>query len=70
VADDLIGRARAAQQHAVRALAVRGPAHPIVRALLAATAMAAIAAWEAGHHVTDTHALAGTDQEDQRAAAR
>jgi tRNA A37 threonylcarbamoyladenosine synthetase subunit TsaC/SUA5/YrdC len=67
---DVIHTARTAQQHAVRALAVRGPAHPIVRALLAAAATAAVAAWEAGHHVTDTHALTGADQEEPRAAHR
>ncbi|WP_037905059.1 hypothetical protein, partial [Actinacidiphila yeochonensis] len=52
---DLIGRARAAQHRAVRALAVCGPSHPIVHALLAAAATAAIQAWDAGHHVADLH---------------
>ncbi|WP_138908506.1 hypothetical protein [Streptomyces chryseus] len=50
-----IGAARTAQQHAVRAIAVRGLAHPVTRALLAAAALAAAMAWEAGHRVTDTH---------------
>ncbi|MCX5355605.1 hypothetical protein [Streptomyces mirabilis] len=51
----LIRRARIAQRLAVRAIAQRGLAHPATRTLLAAAALAAAAAWEAGHHVTDVH---------------
>jgi hypothetical protein len=34
-----------------------GPTHPLTRLLLAAAAVAAAAAWEAGHRVTDLHLL-------------
>lgn len=47
--------ARTAQHRAVRAIATRGLTHPVTRALLMAAALAAAAAWEAGHRVTDTH---------------
>lgn len=47
--------ARAAQQLAARAIAVRGLAHPTTRRLLAVAATAAAAAWEAGHRVHDIH---------------
>jgi hypothetical protein len=52
---DLIARARAAQHRAARALAICGPSHPSVHALLAAAATAAIQAWDAGHRVADLH---------------
>jgi hypothetical protein len=52
-----IQAARAAQQRAARAVAVVGSAHPLARALLAAAAMAAAAAWDAGHRVADLHPL-------------
>ncbi|GGZ96819.1 hypothetical protein GCM10010371_65930 [Streptomyces subrutilus] len=47
--------ARTAQHHAVRAIAVRGLAHPLTCALLAAAALTAAAAWDAGHRVADLH---------------
>ncbi|MFJ3594568.1 hypothetical protein ACIQUY_34830 [Streptomyces sp. NPDC090231] len=50
-----IRAARTAQQRAVRALGVRGLAHPLTHLLLAAAATAAAQAWEAGHHVADLH---------------
>ncbi len=54
---------RTAQHLAVRAITHRGLAHPITLALLAAAATAAATAWEAGHHVTDTHPpLRGTER--------
>ncbi|MEU4655104.1 hypothetical protein AB0G32_14390 [Streptomyces sp. NPDC023723] len=51
----LIQAARAAQHRAARAAATAGAAHPWTRLLLAAAAMAATAAWEAGHRVADLH---------------
>ncbi|MFB7598382.1 hypothetical protein [Streptomyces sp. NPDC056160] len=51
----LIHAARAAQHRAARAASVIGPAHPLTRLLLTAAALAAAAAWEAGHRVTDLH---------------
>jgi len=51
----LIRAARTAQTRAVRAALRVGPAHPRTRLLLAAAAVAATAAWEAGHHVADVH---------------
>ncbi|MER5200511.1 hypothetical protein ACWD3J_44140 [Streptomyces sp. NPDC002755] len=51
----LIQAARAAQHHAVRAAALLGTRHPRARVLLAAAAVAAITAWEAGHRVADRH---------------
>ncbi|KDN74822.1 hypothetical protein DF19_27440 [Streptomyces olindensis] len=51
----LIQAALAAQQRAARAAAAVGSLHPLVRVLLAAAAMAAAAAWESGHRVTDLH---------------
>ncbi|OEJ36327.1 hypothetical protein [Streptomyces agglomeratus] len=65
-----IRAARTAQQHAVRAIAARGLAHPITHALLAAAALAAAGAWEAGHRVTDLHpspSREGTELEGRRA---
>ncbi|MEV8311873.1 hypothetical protein AB0P36_32245 [Streptomyces flavidovirens] len=62
--------ARAVQHLATRAIAARGLAHPVTRALLAAAALAAAGAWEAGHRVADLHpspSREGTDQEDHRA---
>lgn len=47
--------ARTAQHHAVRAIAVRGLNHRLTQALLAAAVLTAVAAWEAGHRVTDLH---------------
>ncbi|MCL3998179.1 hypothetical protein [Streptomyces lavenduligriseus] len=32
-----------------------GPGHPLARLLLAAAALAAATAWDAGHRVTDLH---------------
>jgi hypothetical protein len=51
----LIQAARAAQQRAARAALAVGSHHPLARVLLAAAAMAATAAWEAGHRVADLH---------------
>ncbi|MFD4974609.1 hypothetical protein [Streptomyces sp. NPDC058424] len=51
----LIHKARAAQRRPARAASAVGPAHPLTRILLAAAAMAAAAAWETGHRVTDLH---------------
>jgi hypothetical protein len=50
-----IQAARAAHQRASRAALAVGSQHPLTRVLLAAAAMAAAAAWEAGHRVTDLH---------------
>ncbi|MEJ8631987.1 hypothetical protein [Streptomyces sp. MS2.AVA.5] len=54
--------AQAVQHLAVRAIAARGVAHPITRALLAAAATAASRAWDMGHRVTDTHPPTGTER--------
>ncbi|MFC5659083.1 hypothetical protein [Streptomyces nogalater] len=51
----LIDAARAAQDRAARAALAVGPAHPLARLLLAAAALAAATAWDAGHRVTDLH---------------
>ncbi|MDO0929729.1 hypothetical protein QQY24_31895 [Streptomyces sp. TG1A-8] len=51
----LIKAARAAQHRAARAATTVGPAHPLTRLLLAAAALAAAAAWDAGHRVADLH---------------
>ncbi len=51
----LIDAARAAQHRAARAASAVGPAHPLARLLLAAAALAAATAWEAGRRVTDLH---------------
>ncbi|KKD11000.1 hypothetical protein ACM6O1_38990 (plasmid) [Streptomyces coelicolor] len=51
----LIHAARAAQHRAARAAARIGTAHPLTRMLLAAAAVAAAAAWDAGHRVADLH---------------
>ncbi|MFJ3229176.1 hypothetical protein ACIPJS_38310 [Streptomyces sp. NPDC086783] len=51
----LIWAARTAQHRAARAARTVGPSHPWARLLLAAAAVAATAAWEAGHHVHDLH---------------
>ncbi|MDT0614458.1 hypothetical protein [Streptomyces lancefieldiae] len=51
----LIRAARTAQHRAARAALAVGPHHPLARLLLAAAAMAAAAAWDAGHCVTDLH---------------
>lgn len=50
-----IRAAQTAQYRAVRAITARGLAHPITLTLLAAAATAAARAWDAGHHVADTH---------------
>ncbi|MEU0373411.1 hypothetical protein ABZ070_24700 [Streptomyces sp. NPDC006283] len=50
-----IRMARAVQSSAARAITTRGLAHPTTRTLLAAAALAAAAAWEAGHRVPDLH---------------
>ncbi|MEU9083384.1 hypothetical protein [Streptomyces sp. NPDC048357] len=50
-----IPAARNAQHHAVRAIAARGLSHPLTQALLAAAVLTAVAAWKAGHRVTDIH---------------
>jgi hypothetical protein len=47
--------ARAVQHLAARAITTRGLADPITRALLTTAALAAAAAWEAGHRVPDLH---------------
>lgn len=47
--------ARAAQHYAARAAAAVGPRHHLARLLLAVAAIAAAAAWDAGHRVTDLH---------------
>lgn len=49
-------RARAAQNAAARALLAHGPRHPAARALLTTAALAARAAYTAGHAVRDIHA--------------
>ncbi|MFL4910901.1 hypothetical protein ACJ6WF_49390 [Streptomyces sp. MMS24-I2-30] len=59
----LIQAARAAQHRAARAARTIGPSHPLTRLLLAAAAMAAAAAWEAGHAVADLHLLHPRDHE-------
>ncbi|MGV9290973.1 hypothetical protein [Streptomyces sp. NPDC003719] len=51
----LIQAARAAQHRAARAAASIGTSHPLTRLLLAAAAVAATAAWDAGHRVADLH---------------
>ncbi|MDX3208710.1 hypothetical protein [Streptomyces scabiei] len=51
----LIEAARAAQHLAARAATAAGPTHPLTRLLLAVAALAAAAAWEAGHRVADLH---------------
>ncbi|WP_327687057.1 hypothetical protein [Streptomyces sp. NBC_00467] len=50
------------QHLAVRAIAARGLAHPITRALLAVAATAASRARDTGHRVTDTHPPTGTER--------
>jgi hypothetical protein len=66
-----IPTARAVQHRAAWAISRYGLAHPLARIALAAAAVAAARAWEAGHRVTDTHpAPAGTEQEEARATAR
>ncbi|KAB2977460.1 hypothetical protein F8R89_01055 [Streptomyces sp. SS1-1] len=50
-----IHAARAAQHRAARAALALGPGHPLARLLLAAAAVAAAAAWEAGYRVADLH---------------
>lgn len=50
-----IQRARAAQHLAARALARWGTAHPVARLALTAAALAAAAAWDAGHPVPALH---------------
>ncbi|WP_434600207.1 hypothetical protein [Streptomyces sp. A5-4] len=57
--------ARTAQHLAVRAITLRGLAHPLTLALLAAAATAAAQAWDAGHQVADIHP-AGTAQKARR----
>ncbi|MFH8797567.1 hypothetical protein [Streptomyces sp. NPDC017941] len=39
----------------MRAARAVGPAHPLARLLLAAAAVTAAAAWEAGYRVSDLH---------------
>lgn len=51
----LIHAARAARHRAARATQAIGLHHPLTRLLLAAAALAAAQAWEAGHRVTDIH---------------
>ncbi|MFC7016069.1 hypothetical protein ACFQMH_31105 [Streptomyces viridiviolaceus] len=51
----LIQAARAAQHRAARAAASIGAGHPLTRLLLTAAAVAATAAWDAGHRVADLH---------------
>ncbi|MEU3050114.1 hypothetical protein ABZ705_27005 [Streptomyces sp. NPDC006984] len=51
----LIHRARAAQHYAARALTHWDTAHPATRLLLAAAALAATQAWDAGHRVPELH---------------
>ncbi|MDG9695303.1 hypothetical protein QC281_35075 [Streptomyces sp. DH17] len=51
----LIQAARTAQHRAARAAAHVGTGHPLTRLLLAAAAVTAAAAWEAGHRVADLH---------------
>lgn len=51
----LIHAAGVAQYRAARAVHAVGAAHPLTRLLLAAAAVAATAAWEAGHRVADIH---------------
>ncbi|MBZ6093412.1 hypothetical protein KVH02_34685 [Streptomyces olivaceus] len=50
-----IQAARAAQHRAARAASRIGAGHPLTRVLLAAAAVAAAAAWDAGHRVADLH---------------
>ncbi len=51
----LIQAARTAQHRAARAAAHIGAGHPRTRLLFAAAAVAATAAWDAGHRVIDLH---------------
>ncbi|MEV5249859.1 hypothetical protein [Streptomyces werraensis] len=51
----LIQTALAAQHRAARAAARIGVGHPRTRLLLAAAAVAATAAWDAGHRVADLY---------------
>ncbi|KQZ12365.1 hypothetical protein ASD51_33120 [Streptomyces sp. Root55] len=51
----LIRAARAAQHHAVRAIALRGLTHSLTHLLLTAAATVAAQAWDAGHRVADIH---------------
>ncbi|MET8787996.1 hypothetical protein [Streptomyces sp. NPDC004589] len=59
----LIQAARAAQHRAARAVHAVGLHHPLTRLLLAAAALAAVQAWEAGHRVADLHLLHPHDHE-------
>ncbi|MFC6987145.1 hypothetical protein [Streptomyces cirratus] len=60
-----IRAARTAQHHAVRAIAAR-PGPPLTRALLAAAALTAAAAWEAGHRVAELHPAPGAEPQPGR----
>ncbi|USQ89921.1 hypothetical protein NFX46_40280 (plasmid) [Streptomyces phaeoluteigriseus] len=53
-----IHAARAAQHRATRAARTLGAAHPLTRLLFPAAAIAAAAAWDAGHRVADLHPFA------------
>ncbi|MGY4965104.1 hypothetical protein [Streptomyces sp. 900105245] len=64
----LIDAARTAQHRAARAASAVGPAHPLARLLLAAAALAAAAAWDAGHRVTDLHPARRHQRERQARA--
>ncbi|MFC6987150.1 hypothetical protein [Streptomyces cirratus] len=44
----------------------RGLAHPLTRALLAAAALTAAAAWEAGHRVAELHPAPGAEPQPGR----
>ncbi|MET7409386.1 hypothetical protein ACIBSR_38810 [Streptomyces sp. NPDC049936] len=63
----LIPAARAAQHRAARAASRIGAGHPLTRLLLAAAAVAATAAWEAGHRVADLHPPRHTEKRITRA---
>ncbi|MGW1617376.1 hypothetical protein ACWCQZ_50450 [Streptomyces sp. NPDC002285] len=58
--------ARAAQHAAARAAATIGAAHPRTRLVLAATAAAAIAAWETGHCLAELHTPRELARQQQR----
>ncbi|MFJ2819046.1 hypothetical protein [Streptomyces sp. NPDC087294] len=62
----LIQAARTAQQRAARAVAAVGPRHPCARILLAAAALAAATAWDAGHRVAAVHAPRTRSERQER----
>ncbi|MEV6131967.1 hypothetical protein AB0M05_35140 [Streptomyces violaceusniger] len=63
MADDLLRMARAAQHRAARAIAARGPAHPIALALVEDAAAATNRALDRGHPVHAIHPPRGIPRE-------